>query len=59
HVLDLDGGFDRVWGERFHASARKAVRRAERAGLTVERDTTGRLVPAPITIRIRLLDKTR
>ena len=46
HVLDLEGGFDRVWGERFHASARKAVRRAERAGLTVERDTTGRLVPA-------------
>lgn len=46
HVLDLDGGFSRVWDERFHASARKAVRRAARSGLTVERDSTGRLVPA-------------
>ena len=46
HVLDLDGGFARVWAERFHASARKAVRRAERADLTIERDTSGRLVPA-------------
>ncbi|HEX8973256.1 GNAT family N-acetyltransferase [Oryzihumus sp.] len=46
HVLDLEGGFATVWAQRFHPSARKAVRRAERAGLTVERDTTGRLVPA-------------
>ena len=46
HVLDLDGGFGTVWAERFHSSARKAVRRAERAGLTVERNTTGRLAPA-------------
>ncbi|MGN6636031.1 MAG: GNAT family N-acetyltransferase [Oryzihumus sp.] len=46
HVLGLDGGFATVWAERFHASARKAVRRAERAGLTVEHDTGPRLVPA-------------
>jgi hypothetical protein len=42
HVLDLDGGFARVWDERFTGSARTAVRKAERAGLTVECDTTGR-----------------
>ncbi|WP_458532879.1 GNAT family N-acetyltransferase [Oryzihumus sp.] len=46
HVLDLDGGFATVWAQRFHPSARKAVRRAERAGMTVVRDTTGRLAPA-------------
>jgi hypothetical protein len=45
HVLDLEGGFDQVWGERFDTKARGGVRKAERAGLTVEMDTTGRLVP--------------
>jgi hypothetical protein len=44
HVLELDGGFDRVWSQRFKTTARTAVRKAERAGLTVERDTSGRLV---------------
>jgi hypothetical protein len=45
HVLDLEGGFDKVWRERFSSGTRKAVRRAERAGLDIEYDTTGRLVP--------------
>lgn len=45
HVLDLEGGFARVWQERFKSVARTAVRKAERSGLVVERDTTGRLVP--------------
>jgi hypothetical protein len=45
HVLDLDGGFGRVWRERFTGAARTCVRKAERAGLAVERDTSGRLVP--------------
>ena len=44
HVLALDGGFERVWGKRFKGTARTAVRKAERAGLTVERDTSGQLV---------------
>ncbi len=43
HVLDLEGGFQQVWEQRFHSSARRAVRKAERSALTVERDTTGRL----------------
>jgi len=46
HVLDLNGGFAAVWDKRFHASTRKNVRKAERSGLTLERDLTGRLVPA-------------
>jgi hypothetical protein len=45
HVLDLDGGFARVWKERFAGTARTAVRKAERSGVVVECDTTGRLVP--------------
>jgi hypothetical protein len=45
HVLDLDGGFETVWERRFTGSARTAVRKAERAGVVVERDTTGALVP--------------
>ena len=44
-VLDLEGGFAKVWDERFHSSARRAVRKAEKAGLVVERDTSGRSVP--------------
>lgn len=45
HVLDLRGGFDVVWHERFTGHARRAVRRAERSGVVVESDTTGRLMP--------------
>jgi lipid II:glycine glycyltransferase (peptidoglycan interpeptide bridge formation enzyme) len=45
HVLDLDGGFDNVWQHRFKSVARTAVRKAEKAGLKVECDTTGRLLP--------------
>jgi hypothetical protein len=45
HVLELEGGFARTWGQRFTGTARTAVRKADRAGLTVERDTSGKLVP--------------
>ncbi|MGY1779751.1 GNAT family N-acetyltransferase [Geodermatophilus sp. SYSU D01036] len=44
-VLDLDGDFSTVWERRFSSAARRAVRKAERSGLDVECDTTGRLVP--------------
>ncbi|WP_042432225.1 GNAT family N-acetyltransferase [Streptacidiphilus anmyonensis] len=46
HVLDLDGGFSEVWSHRFHASTRKNVHKAERAGLTVEHDASERSVAA-------------
>jgi hypothetical protein len=45
HVLDLEGGFQKIWEKRFEHRARWAVRKANRAGLRVECDTTGRLVP--------------
>jgi CelD/BcsL family acetyltransferase involved in cellulose biosynthesis len=44
HVLDLTGGFERVWSERFSSSTRTGVRKAEREGVDVECDTSGRLV---------------
>jgi hypothetical protein len=44
HVLDLEGGFERVWTDRFTRAARKAVRQAEHSGLRVELDTSGRLI---------------
>jgi lipid II:glycine glycyltransferase (peptidoglycan interpeptide bridge formation enzyme) len=44
HVIDLDGGAEAVWS-RMNKKARQGVRRGERAGLEIECDTTGRLVP--------------
>jgi lipid II:glycine glycyltransferase (peptidoglycan interpeptide bridge formation enzyme) len=44
-VLDLSGGFDTVWQQRFKAATRSQVRKAERMGVVVETDTTGRLLP--------------
>ena len=46
HAIDLDGGFDTVWHTRFSASTRKLVTRAQQAGVVVESDYRGRLVPA-------------
>jgi hypothetical protein len=45
HMLDLEGGFDHVWMKRFEGSARTGARKAEREGVEIECDTTGRLVP--------------
>ena len=41
--VDLTGGFDVVW-RRVAATVRSHCRKAERKGVTVERDDTGRLV---------------
>lgn len=45
HTLDLAGGFDEVWSKRFTSNARQNARRAERSGVRVECDTSGRLIP--------------
>ena len=44
-VLDLCGGFSTVWSERFTSKVRSNARKAERRGVVVESDNTGRLVP--------------
>ena len=43
-VLDLEGGFGKVWSSRFESATRRGIRRAERRGVTVESDATGNLV---------------
>ena len=45
HVLDLSGGADAVWSTSLTRRRATAIRKAERAGLEIECDTTGRLVP--------------
>jgi Acetyltransferase (GNAT) domain len=43
HVLDLEGGFGRIWERRFSKTVRTAVRKAEKSGVTVQRSTKGEL----------------
>jgi hypothetical protein len=44
-LLDLDGGFATIWQKRFRGTMRTAVRKAERCGLEIEVDRSGRLLP--------------
>jgi Acetyltransferase (GNAT) domain len=44
-VLDLRGGFSVVWSKRFTSKVRSNSRKAERRGVVVESDNTGRLIP--------------
>lgn len=46
YVLDLAGGFDDVWTNRFRSSVRTGVRKAERSGIEVEIDRSGRCLGA-------------
>jgi hypothetical protein len=57
HVLDLHGGFEFVWGRRFTDGARRAVRKAERAGLAVECDTNGHLLAEYYALFERSLER--
>jgi hypothetical protein len=57
HVLPLEGGFDHVWRARFTGSARTAVRKAERAGLTVECDAAARQTAVFYELYERSLDR--
>jgi hypothetical protein len=57
HVLDLTGGFSHVSSKRFTASARSGIRKAERIGVVVERDTSGKLVPVFYELFQRSLDR--
>jgi hypothetical protein len=44
HAIDLAGGFDAV-SKRFDTQAKRNMRKAEREGVSVECDASGRLVP--------------
>ena len=57
HVLDLDGGFATVWSERITTATRTKLRRAERTGLVVERETSGRGVDIFYAIYLSWLER--
>lgn len=57
HVLDLTGGFEQVWAQRFSSDTRRKIRKAEQAGLRVERDTDGRLLPVFYELFLESLDR--
>jgi hypothetical protein len=57
HVLDLAGGFDEVWRGRFTQSARANVRRAEKAGIAVERGSSPEHVSAFYRLHDRSLER--
>ena len=44
HLLDLSEGFDHIWEQCFSGRARRAVRKAERAGLTIEHGNSDALI---------------
>jgi hypothetical protein len=44
-VVDLSGGFEQIWSQRSSKKTRYKVRKAERSGVEVEHDSTGRLLP--------------
>jgi CelD/BcsL family acetyltransferase involved in cellulose biosynthesis len=41
-ILDLDGGFDQVWSRKFPKSLRRSIHKAERSGLDIEVDRSGK-----------------
>jgi hypothetical protein len=45
HILDLSGGFNHVWQQKFRSNVRRNVRKAERSSIEVSVDRTGRLIP--------------
>ena len=56
-VLDLHGGFSTVWSKRFTSKVRSNSRKAERRGVVVESDNTGRLVPVFYTLYQSSIDR--
>jgi Acetyltransferase (GNAT) domain len=57
HVLDLKGGFERVWSEHFTQLARRNVRKAERAGIVVERGASEEHISAFYRLWDRSLER--
>jgi hypothetical protein len=57
HVLDLAAGFESIWTGRFTSKVRSNCRKAERRGVTVESDDTGRLVPVFYELYQRSVDR--
>jgi hypothetical protein len=57
HIVDLPGGFERVWRNGMDSSTRTTVRRAEKHGVAIDTDTTGRLVPVFYRLLLQSFDR--
>ena len=57
HVLDLEGGFETVWRERFKSKTRNKVRKAQKLGVEVQSDSSGALVPVFYDLFRRSVDR--
>lgn len=57
HVLELDSDFETVWKNRFTGGTRTGVRKAEKSGLVVECDTTGKLIPVYYDLLLQSLKR--
>jgi len=57
HVLDLSGGLEQTWSDKFASRARTYVRKAERYSLAVESDTTGAFVPVFYDLYMRSVER--
>ncbi|MGH3217604.1 MAG: GNAT family N-acetyltransferase [Streptosporangiaceae bacterium] len=57
YVLDLAGGFEEVWREKFRSSVRTSVRKAERSALDVEIDRSGRLLEVFYDIYVKSIER--
>ena len=57
HVVDLAGGFEQVWTKRISSKTRTKIRKAEKSGLVVECDTSGRLVPVFYELFMKSIDR--
>ena len=53
HVVDLRCGFDHLWLKRLSGGVRSKVRRAVKAGVTVDWDNTGKHVPVAWDLYLR------
>lgn len=56
-VVDLTQGLDHLRARQFHRSVRKGLRKADRADVTVEVDTTGSLLPVFYDIYLAWTDR--
>ncbi|WP_170856927.1 GNAT family N-acetyltransferase [Geodermatophilus africanus] len=57
HVLDLEGGFERVWSIRFHKVARKNIRSGQKHGLEIRTDVDDRAVADFTELNRRSVDR--
>jgi hypothetical protein len=57
HAINLEGGFDPIWEKRFDENTRRNIHKAEKSGLVVQCDSSGKLVPVFYNLFIQSIDR--